>query len=615
MSKSTKLGIFLLCIFVFSPLLTNFSMITTPTNVSDFNDTPLTIKTWGSDFRDWSCISNPPPYPLMANNDTSWMARIAVDSRDYLHVVWSEDSDNQTWGTDTEIVYTYFDSISWSSPIAVSDFGTPTDGTSIQPSIAIDSQDNVHVVWADSTAAPTVPENPEGVTEILYRMLDTTTGAWSPIQCISDNASMWNDGSAVIPFIAIDTNDDLHVVWSDIVQAPSVLWSSGEPEILYTSRISGVWSTVVPVSDNNSNYNSFGSEFPAIATDSSNNAHIVWEDWYPGSDKEIFYRNVTSGMGFGVPIMLSGAGVNAWNNDESRFPIIAVDPLTDALHVVWQDDTNGSWGTDVEIFYSNSTNGAVWTNATALSGIGINAWNNDDSYGPWITVDKLSRIHVVWHDDTDSSGEWGTDREIFYSNSTNGATWFNGTCISDDPSWSLMPNTGTVWESEEPCIAYDNTNFVHVVWWDDCMGPWSPPLNDVDVFYTSNYKTVGTSVLQPISPNPSTDGYFTLTWTPAAHTAYYKIYRSTSNLTISGLTGLTPIATTTSTTYQDYQGTNGTYYYVIVAHNVGGDGLASNCESVIVSKAPMPWWIWLLVGLIIVVILLLAIYYRRKKKK
>jgi len=622
MIKDKKSILFLIVLFISIPFLAFFTITPIKTDALPLPDGSLKSQTYNSDFRNWSCLSDPPPSLFMTNNDTSWMARIAIDSRDYLHVVWSDDSNNPGWGIDAEILYSYFNSVSWSTPIAISDFGDPTDGKSEQPSIAIDSQDNLHIVWSDNTASPRVPENPEGVYEILYRTYNVLLGTWGAITCISDNLSLWNNGNSRIPFIAIDTNDDLHVVWEDSVKGPKAPWSLGESEILYTNRIGSVWGNVRPISDNASNYNPFNSQFPSIATDGSNNIHVVWEDYFLGPDREIFYCKSTPGVGFGVPLGLSGVGVNSWNNDDSRFPIIAVNPNTDSLHVVWQDDTNGTWGSDTEIFYSTSATGATWSNATALSGVGVNSWNNDGSYGPWITVDNLSRIHVVWHDDTDSPSEWGTDREIFYSNSTNGAIWLNATCISEDPDWTYMPNIGQFWESEEPCIAYDSTNFVHVVWWDDCFGPWSPPFNDRDVFYTSNYKNVGIPVLQNIIPNPSTNGYYTLTWTAAANTAYYEIYRSNLNITLTGISSLTPIATTRSTGFNDYR-SNGTYYYAVVAHNVGGDGATSNCKAVTVSipgtiSTPDPdlWWMWLLIGLILVVIALrLLIRYRKKRKQ
>ncbi len=615
MSKNQKYVIFLMVLLLLSPLSTLFSMLIIKQDTENLNGNSIKAQTYDSEFHDLTCISD---NPIGSNTDFSWMARIAIDSQDHLHVVWADDTDKFPvgWGTDWEILYSKFDGTSWSPPIAISDFATAFDGTSEQPSIAIDSQDNIHVVWSDNTPALVLPENPEGIYEILYRMYNATTSTWSPISVISDNLSAWHDNSARVPFIAIDGNDDLHVVWEDYVQAPTVTWSSGEPEIIYIRQINGTWTNFMVVSDNYTDYNGYASQFPSIAIDGNNVAHIVWEDLYPGawgSDQEIFYKNFTPGVGLSPLVVLSGIGANLWNSDSSRFPIIAIDPNTDRLHVVWQDDTNssGEWGTDREIFYSSSTDGSIWSNATALSGIGVNVWNNDDSHGPWITVDNLSRIHVVWHDDTDSPSEWGTDREILYSNSTDGVIWFNGTCLSEQPDHLILPNDGL---SQEPCIAYDSTNFVHVVWWDNsAIYPWSA---DYDILYTSNYYFVGTPVLLAITPNPSTTGNIQLSWTAANYAAYYKIYRSTSTINSSVVGTLSPIGTTRSTTYIDTPGTNGTYYYAIMAHNVGGDGSLSNCESVKISPtSPIPWWWWLVLILLILIVLGIGLYIRKRRKK
>ena len=628
MSHYRNSTLILLFFFLMSPFLACLVTPPTITNHSEISDNFLEVQTWDSEFQDWYCISNPPPYPSPSpNDDDSWMARIAIDSLDVLHVVWSDRTDDPSWGVDDEILYSQFNGTSWSTPIAIS-HNASWSGTSDQPSIAIDSQDNIHVVWSDGSNH--LWQNPPGETDILYSIYSATSGTWSAPICISDDMSQWNTGDSKIPFIAIDSNDDLHVVWHDATLGQPWNILNGDTEILYINQINGVWgTTVIPISDDLTDINTAASEFPSIAVDGNDNLHIVWEDEHDnltpggwGTDQEILYRNFTVGSGWQPIYGLSGLGVNNWNNDLSRFPIIAIDPNTDVLHVVWQDDSNGIWGPDIEIFYSNSTNGAIWTNATALSGIGVNTWNNDHSYGPWITVDNLSIIHVVWHDDTNSLSEWGDDREIFYSNSTNGVTWLNATCLSDQPDYSNMPNTQpTFWGSEEPCIAYDSTNFVHIVWWDESPNTtllvpgWSDFIGELEIFYTTDYLPVGIPVLQSIIPNPSTNGAINLNWTPAANAAYYKIYRHTQNITISGLGGLTPIATTRSTTYTDTMGTNGKYYYAIVAHNVGGDGSTSNCKSVDVELSQIPWWIWIIIISILLLILILLIYNRRKKKK
>ncbi len=614
MPKRENVVLLFLFLLFMSPFFACVIAIPNRVTLSAIPNNPIKVQTWNSEFHDVSCVSDFPPFP---NNDLSWMGRIAIDSQDVLHVVWSENTDNLTgWGTDAEIFYSYFNGTSWSTPIPISHWAG-LNGTSEQPSIAIDTHDNVHVIWSDDTPGwwQTGSES-----EIFYAMKNAITGFWSIPVAISDDLTNWNTGLSKFPFLAIDSNDNLHVVWQD--QTSGQPWGGGpsDTEILYINRIGGTWGSIIPISDDITDFNKDLSGFPSIAADCNDNLHVVWQDdqdnisiW--GADQEILYRNytVTSG-GWNSIIGLSGVGLNAWNNDISEFPIIATNPNTGSMHVVWQDDTNGTWGADYEIFYSNSTNGAVWSNATALSGIGTNYWNNDNSFSPWIIIDNLNVIHVVWHDDTDALNEWGIDRDIFYSNSTNGATWLNATCLSDQPDYTYSNNG----DSEEPCIAYDSTNFVHIVWWDNSPAyPWSPPFFDYDIVYTSDYLAVGTPLLHAITPNPSTDGVIHLNWTSAANAAYYKIYRSTSNLTISGLAGLNPIGTTRSTTYFDNLNTDGTYYYVIVAHNVGGNGPASNCESVIVSiqKPPFPWWIIMIILIVIFLVLALYLYNRHRKNK
>ena len=481
MSRHENSVLLLLFLFLMSPFIACIMAIPNDSNNLNSSDHSITTLTWDSEFKDVSIVSDFPPWP---NTQKSWMARIAIDSQDHLHMVWADQTSNITgWGLDFEILYSTFDDNSWSIPIAISD-QNPWNGTSEQPSIAIDSKDNLHIVWSDDSPDPTW--NTVGEYEILYRFYNDTSNAWSPIICISDDGSWWNTGDSKLPFIAIDNNDDLHVTWHDYTGGQP--WGGGfaDSEILYINQINGVWGSVFPVSDDNTNFNTDLSEFAAITVDSNDNLHIVWQDdqdnltsWLV--DREILYRNFTIGVGWGSIIGLSGVGLNSWNNDTSEFPIIATDPNTDTLHIVWVDDTNGIWGTDIEIFYSNSTNGMTWSNATALSGVGVNVWNTAGSYGPWITVDNLSVIHVAWHDDTDSLSEWGSDREIFYSNSTNGATWLNATCLSDQPDHA-KDNDGL---SEEPCIAYDSQNFVHIVWYDNSINyDWSP---DYDILYTTDY--------------------------------------------------------------------------------------------------------------------------------
>ncbi len=84
---------------------------------------------------------------------------------------------------------------------------------------------------------------------------------------------------------------------------------------------------------------------------------------------------------------------------------------------------------------------------------------------------------------------------------------------------------------------------------------------------------------------PDTDGAFTLTWTNSASADNYYVYRHSSYITeINGdLTLLAYEITELSLMVSEYS--NGTYYFIVVAHNEYGDTL-SNCIEIVVEIPP-----------------------------
>jgi len=253
----------------------------------------------------------------------------------------------------------------------------------------------------------------------------------------------WNNGNSETPAIVIDNSNNIHVVWVDTTEG---IWGN-DTEIMYSSYTEGVgWSNATVISDDITHWNDGDSLNPAIVVDNSNVIHVVWDDNSEGiwthltDDKEILYTNYTNGLGWSNASVISD-GLNGiyWNTKSSNFPGITIDSLEN-LHLVWQDYTEGDWGTDLEIMYSNYTYGLGWSNATVISD-GYNGiyWNDGDSFFPSIAVNSSGGIHVVWMETT--NGFWGSypDTEIMYVSSTNGLSWSNVTIISDghdgDPNW------------------------------------------------------------------------------------------------------------------------------------------------------------------------------------
>ncbi|MFX1364172.1 MAG: ABC transporter substrate-binding protein [Promethearchaeota archaeon] len=98
----------------------------------------------------------------------------------------------------------------------------------------------------------------------------------------------------------------------------------------------------------------------------------------------------------------------------------------------------------------------------------------------------------------------------------------------------------------------------------------------------------GAFTLSSDADNPDDDGTFTLTWDAADRAMNYSVYRFSSNITVinSSLTTLATSITNLSRSLSGYS--NGTYYFIVVAHNAQGNTL-SNCHRVIVAVPPENW--------------------------
>jgi surface protein len=94
----------------------------------------------------------------------------------------------------------------------------------------------------------------------------------------------------------------------------------------------------------------------------------------------------------------------------------------------------------------------------------------------------------------------------------------------------------------------------------------------------------GDFTLSSDADTPDTDGVFTLTWTSSASADNYSVYSHSSYITeING--SLTLLANVYTELPLMLSNSDGTYYFIVVAHNEYGDRL-SNCITVLVSFTP-----------------------------
>ena len=198
--------------------------------------------------------------------------------------------------------------LKWSTIEVVS---TECSSYSFYSSAAIDSKNNIHVVWHDWT-------NYLGYGtdwDIFYKMWNSTTKTWSITEVVSTEST--TDSS--YPIIAVDSIDNVHVVWEDVF---NYLSCGADQDIFYKYRNSNTqtWSALEVISTESTGH----SYNPKIEIDSKDNIHIVWEDVTNylscGTDSDIFYKywNDTTQAWSGTEI------VSTESTNHSGFPALDV---------------------------------------------------------------------------------------------------------------------------------------------------------------------------------------------------------------------------------------------------------------------------------------------------
>jgi hypothetical protein len=296
----------------------------------------------------------------------------------------------------------------------------------------------------------------------------------------------WTPGASNSAAIAIDSMERLHVVWNDA--------TPGNYEIYYKKSTNGgtTWTAAKRLT-----WTAEDSYGAAIAVDLSDRIHIVWEDATPG-DYEIYYKRSTNGGS-----TWSAVKRLTWLSGQSRGVKAAVDSAG-LLHVVWCDDTPG----DYEIYHKASTDGGIsWTSAKRLT------WTEGFSAWPDIAASPVGDLHIVWFDDL-SGGD-----EIYYKKSSDsGATW---------SAMKRLTWTGVGLDRLD--LVADPSSSLQLIWLDDSSG-------SSDIYYKRSKDggdswtaaerltwTSGSGACPAIAADPS--GPLSVVWsdnTPGNWEIYYK---------------------------------------------------------------------------------------------
>ena len=316
---------------------------------------------------------------------------IAVDSQDCIHLVFAADMVNPG-SFNTGVYYVRRHPVTgWGSVQRIFD-----NGTNIQefPDLAIDGSDTAHVVWAGSGHGTNSTRQ-----QIMY--VPVTGGVIGASVQLTDVAyHQYN------PRIAVDSAGNLHVAWASSGGFGSHLAIANH--IDYIKRTAGVWGSVIDLTDD-WDYSTPRSYLADIVLDTGDNPIFVYncKYLYSGySNNTLWTRKYSGTLSTPELIPLPYRSINEGFG-------IALD-RSGNLHVfltAW-DSTNGG------VIYRARKAGATWDTFEYLTALGAAGIANAVSNALWANFPQVGGIKtnvavvkplIAW----DKSGE-ATDQLWFW---------------------------------------------------------------------------------------------------------------------------------------------------------------------------------------------------------
>jgi Cep192 domain 4 len=281
----------------------------------------------------------------LSSDGISSSPQIAVDSTGNINVLWNDGTTN----SDIFFSRSVDGGATFSTPMNLANNG-------FNPRIALDSGGNINVVWEDSPFT-----NPA-----IFFSRSTDGGV-----TFSSPKKLSNDAVSEEQQIAVDSTDNINVVWTDYTGVNS--------DIFFSRSNDGGVTFSSP--KNVSNHLTLARIAAAsrIAVDSSGNINVVWSDNSSGNFHTFFSRSVDGGITFLSPKDLAN-DVRA-GSDQASPPQIAVDS-GGGINVVWEDSSVRS------VFFSRSVDGGVTFSGPE------NVANS--AGGPLVALSSDGNIDLIW---------------------------------------------------------------------------------------------------------------------------------------------------------------------------------------------------------------------------
>jgi len=359
-----------------------------------------------------------------SSSSVQYKPSVAVDTSGDIYVAWSDGRN------DNSAIYfakSTDGGASFGPNVRVDDSGSSTGGRG-GPSIAVDINGNIYIVWYDG----------RDLRNYIYFAKSTDGGA-----SFGPNVRVDNSGQgSVFPSIAVDTNGDIYVVFHE---------ERGNPDIYFAKSTDGGASFGPNVRVDDSGSSLTQQAMPSIAVDANGDIYVTWRDErnLGGGRLDIYFAKSTDGgNSFGRNVRVDDTGSSTSSQDE---PSIAVD-ANGNICVAWGDYRNGN----KDIYFAKSTDaGASFGTNIRVDDTGSSSSRQAE---PSIAVDTNGNINIAWRDNRND------DYAIYFTKSIDGGASFASNVRVD--STGVLPSGGQY----KPSVAVDADGDVYVVWGDERNG-------------------------------------------------------------------------------------------------------------------------------------------------
>jgi hypothetical protein len=220
------------------------------------------------------------PVQLTDANGDSAEVSIWLDNRDHLHLVWFDGREGTTW--------LYYMQLDQDGVKVVDDLALVQSLTEEESAIAMDSRGDLHIAWNAISAPRQIQWN----TEVHYTKISNTGEV-----LVRDRLVATSRGNIGFPDMALDLSDNVHLVWPEGV--------GPRERVMYAQLDSSGRTITDPVEVGSPDDQP--TRDVTLAVDGNDNLHIVWSQGQTRANDLVYITLAPGGERVGDPYQLTSS--------------------------------------------------------------------------------------------------------------------------------------------------------------------------------------------------------------------------------------------------------------------------------------------------------------------